>query len=159
MTHKELFEKYDELVNKWEFEMGPISSVSQMTNNDAYRELKLLGPEIVPFIIADFYYGDYHHLFELVRELSGEDIEIPEPYWGNIPSMSNIFVWWGIHEKDILSLDREALLAYNIETEAGKALLEDAMNFRYEFKTELGKHLAERLLRKETVYNMTGDEI
>lgn len=158
MTHLALFEKYDELVNKWEFEMGPVSSVSQMIDNDAYRELKSLGPEIVPFIIADFYYGDYHHLFELVRELSGEDIEIPEPYWGKIPSMSNIFVWWGIHEKDILSLDREALLVYNIGTEAGKALLEDAMNFRYEYKTKIGAWCADKILREKPAYDTTGDK-
>ena len=153
MNHRELFEKYDELVNKWECEMGPISSVSQMMDCDTYRELRALGPEIVPFIISDFYHDDFHHLTQLIVEFSGEDDIVPEQDWGKINRIANWYVWWG-RNKGLLNLTREETIAYNVGTDAGKALIKDALDYRYEYKTEIGRFMADILLRKRSRNDM-----
>ncbi len=106
--------------------MGPISSVSQMMDCDTYRELRALGPEIVPFIISDFYHDDFHHLTQLIVEFSGEDDIVPERDWGKINRIANWYVWWG-RNKGLLNLTYEETIAYNVGTDAGKALIEDAI--------------------------------
>lgn len=137
MTHLELFEKYDELVNKWEDETSIFSSVSQMIEYDSYKELKSLGPEIVPFIISDFYHDDYHHLIQLIDEFSGEDGIVPERDWGKIGRIANWYVWWGL-DKGLLSLTFDEKIAYNVGTDAGKELLKEAMIGPIKYMAENG---------------------
>lgn len=134
MNHKELFEKYDELINKWEDETAMLSSVSQMIEYDSYKELESLGPEIVPFIISDFYHGDYHHLTHLIDKFSVEEVVIPDRDFGRISRIANFYVWWGL-DKDILNLTKEERIAYNIETDDGKLLLRQAILAPYEHLT------------------------
>ncbi len=83
---------FDDYKSTWEEETIFSSSISEITNNTAYRTIIGLGQKVLPFIIDDLKKND-NHWFYALEALTGQN-PIKENHKGIIPLMRDDWLKW-----------------------------------------------------------------
>jgi hypothetical protein len=90
---QQLKKRFDFYNSIWQSETIFSSSVSEITNNSAYRSIIGLGQEVLPFIFDDLKNND-NHWFYALEALTGQN-PIKEKHRGFIPLMKKDWIEWG----------------------------------------------------------------
>lgn len=86
--------KFQNLATKWRRETGHLSSITQMSQHPAYREIVVMGSEIVPIILRDLRDNGPDHWFWALCEITGEN-PVPPEIAGQISKMTQVWIEWG----------------------------------------------------------------
>lgn len=92
MYKQQLKKRFDFYNSIWKNETIFSSSISEITNNSAYRSIIGLGQEVLPFIIDDLKTND-NHWFYALEALTGQN-PIKENHKGIVPLMKNDWIEW-----------------------------------------------------------------
>jgi len=91
--HKQQLKKRFDFYNSiWKSETIFSSSITEITNNSAYRSIIGLGQKVIPFIIDDLKATD-NHWFYALEALTGQN-PIKENHKGIVPLMKNDWIEW-----------------------------------------------------------------
>jgi hypothetical protein len=91
--YKQQLKKRFDLYNSiWKSETIFSSSITEITNNAAYRSIIALGQEVIPFIIDDLKVND-NHWFHALEALTGQN-PIKENHKGIVLLMKKDWVEW-----------------------------------------------------------------
>jgi hypothetical protein len=93
-TEKRNLEKYFSfLVSKWKTDMIFQSSISQMVEHPAYKEIIDLGREVVPLLLKELK-ARPDHWFVALKRITGEDPIKPDQR-GHFDQMAQAWLKWG----------------------------------------------------------------
>ncbi|MFL0161959.1 hypothetical protein [Aquirufa salirivi] len=92
MYNQQLKKRFDFFNSIWKNETIFSSSISEITNNSAYRSIIGLGQDILPFIINDLKINDAHWFYAL-EALTGQN-PIKEYHKGIVPLMKKDWIEW-----------------------------------------------------------------
>ncbi len=92
MYKQQLKKRFDFYNSIWQSETIFSSSISEITNNSAYRSIIGLGQEVLPFIIDDLKNNDSHWFYAL-EALTGQN-PIKENHKGVVPLMKKDWIEW-----------------------------------------------------------------
>ena len=92
MYKKHLKKRFDFFYSIWQSETMFSSSISEITNNNAYRSIINLGEDIIPFIIQDLKIND-NHWFYALEALTGMN-PIKNEHKGIVPLMKADWLEW-----------------------------------------------------------------
>jgi hypothetical protein len=92
MYSQQLMDIFNFLKSIWLKETILSSSVSDITNNSAYRGIIGLGKDVIPFIIQDLKTNN-NHWFNALEALTGEN-PIKNNHKGILPLMKNDWLEW-----------------------------------------------------------------
>lgn len=92
MYSQQLKKRFDFYNSIWKNETIFSSSISEITNNSAYRSIIGLGQEVLPFIIDDLKHNDSHWFYAL-EALTGQN-PIKENHKGVVPLMKEDWIEW-----------------------------------------------------------------
>ncbi|MFM9909955.1 MAG: hypothetical protein ACKVOW_11425 [Chitinophagaceae bacterium] len=89
---QQLKKRFDFYNSIWKNETVFSSSISEITNNAAYRYIIGLGQEVLPFIINDFKAND-NHWFYALEAITGQN-PINDNHKGIVPLMKADWLKW-----------------------------------------------------------------
>ena len=89
--------RFERLSNRWKEETEFLSSTTAMVAHPAYREIILLGEQVIPFLLKDLQ-KEPAHWFEALQSITGEN-PVPGDHRGNIPAMREDWLAWGRQRK------------------------------------------------------------
>ena len=82
-----------ELIVRWKSERPPVSSLRRIMALPAYKELVAIGPEAVPYLLAEVK-NDPDHLFLILSAITKVD-PVPPQSRGKIHEMADAWLEWG----------------------------------------------------------------
>lgn len=81
------------LVAMWKYDVGPVSSVTQMVAHPAYLQIIGLGRAVLPYLFRELA-RQPDHWFAALAAITGGD-PIPTGAEGNVAAMSEAWLAWG----------------------------------------------------------------
>lgn len=84
--------RFNRLAQKWREETRLLSSVSQITQHRAYREIVEMGTSVLPCILNELQ-DEPDHWFDALYEITHEN-PVPPGLRGNITAMAQVWVSW-----------------------------------------------------------------
>jgi hypothetical protein len=90
----DIAEEFHRLVEWWERETWPYSSVEKICTHPAYQRIIGLGPSAVPLILAELQ-KEPHHYFWALTAITGDD-PIADEHAGCMQEMADDWLRWGI---------------------------------------------------------------
>ncbi len=84
---------FDQLVRQWRAETQFLSSTTQLATHPAYQRIIGLGPQVIPFILADLRQRPGHWSWAL-KALSGEN-PVPPEAQGRLAATADAWLEWG----------------------------------------------------------------
>lgn len=86
-------ERFRELVQRWQVDVGPVSSATEISMHPAYQQIIGLGPEVVPLILQELERTP-DHWFWALKAITGIDPVEPNKR-GRIDEMAEAWIRWG----------------------------------------------------------------
>ena len=99
MYKQQLKKKFDTYSAIWRNETMFSSSITEITNNSAYRSIIGLGTEVIPLIIKDLEINE-NHWFSALEALTGEN-PIKKEHRGIVKFMKNDWLDWAYKNNQI----------------------------------------------------------
>ena len=91
-------DRFQRLAAEWRRDVGPLSSVSKITQHPSYQAIIALGRDVVPLILRELE-RQPDHWFAALRALTGADPVAPEDR-GRMDRMAAAWIHWG-REQDL----------------------------------------------------------
>lgn len=101
-TAKDIAEEFQSLVEWWERDTAPISSIEQMAMHPAYQRVIGMGKEIVPLILKQLQ-QEPDYWFWALKAITGEN-PMKREHAGNLELMTEDWLQWGA-EKGLIRLN------------------------------------------------------
>ncbi len=98
-------EQFRQLANQWHRDTMCVSSLTDMVNHPAYRQIIQLGPEVVPVLLESLR-EQPDHWYEALSEITGEN-PVPPEHRGYIGLMAEDWIAWG-RAKGLLEVKKKA---------------------------------------------------
>jgi hypothetical protein len=92
-TAPEAIERFHELVATWKRERGPHSSSARLAEHPAYRAIIGMGPEAIPWLLAELE-REPDHWFRALHALTGAN-PVPPESRGKVREMAAAWLGWG----------------------------------------------------------------